>query len=462
MIIGNKATEIGDSFLIEANIPIVGVIAISTYTDDLTGVTGTRFFVKEFRFSIDGINYSSWIELTDPNLSSIIIASNDTFFIDYRYTRSGTDATGDLYFNSVTIDGEFTEPVCGEIYKNSIFADFFSCHDPEVMGWAINVTNKIYAGIVPKFITRGQTGNINDDEDYIDLFKSISWFFAYHVIYARKFEQFKNYYDLLIEFLKQRNIFVCHDEQQEDLLHILRNYYDEIRQRGTIQIIKEKSQSKPVDGELLRLICYNPIDEFLFTISKPESINWNIGTSSPLYQGTLFDNMLIKGYEKTLSAQSLSNYPLINSSDVSLVAESGINVIRVNGSVSGSGIGYTSSSDINKAMKVDTGISYEITFWIKQANIALENITFRIKAYDETGIEVDIESVVTGLSLNNFFVDKSLNQSNKYYFVRGIIYATSKPNISSSDARLNIGFGTNLRFRSNVRKILPEILIKTV
>lgn len=462
MIIGNKSTEFGDVFLIQADIPIVGLIGTVSYVDDTIGETLTRFFIKQFRYSVDSINYTSWIELTNDNLSSIIVASNDTFFIDYKYTRSGSDFTGDLYFNSITLDGEFLEPSCGEIYKKSIFADFFSCHDPEVVGWAINVTNKIYSGIVPKYITRGATGNINDDEDFIDLFKSISWFFAYHVIYARKFEFFKNYVDLLIDYLKQRNMIICHDELQIDLLYILQHYYDEIRQRGTIQIIRPKSDTKSVDGELLRLICYSPIDEFLFTISRPELINWNVDTSSPLYLGTLFDNMLIKGYETTESVEDITNYPLINDSDVSVIDESGINVININGSMSGSGIGYEEPFDTDKCIKVDIGLSYEITLWIKQEDIALENITFRIKAFDENENIVDLESPVTGLSLNNFFVEKSLNQSDKYYFIRGIIYANNKPNISSEEARLNIGFGSNLRFRDNVKKILPELVIKTV
>jgi len=462
LIIGNKSTEFGDVFLIQADIPIVGLIGTVSYVDDTIGETLTRFFIKQFRYSVDSINYTSWIELTNDNLSSIIVASNDTFFIDYKYTRSGSDFTGDLYFNSITLDGEFLEPSCGEIYKKSIFADFFSCHDPEVVGWAINVTNKIYSGIVPKYITRGATGNINDDEDFIDLFKSISWFFAYHVIYARKFEFFKNYVDLLIDYLKQRNMIICHDELQIDLLYILQHYYDEIRQRGTIQIIRPKSDTKSVDGELLRLICYSPIDEFLFTISRPELINWNVDTSSPLYLGTLFDNMLIKGYETTESVEDITNYPLINDSDVSVIDESGINVININGSMSGSGIGYEEPFDTDKCIKVDIGLSYEITLWIKQEDIALENITFRIKAFDENENIVDLESPVTGLSLNNFFVEKSLNQSDKYYFIRGIIYANNKPNISSEEARLNIGFGSNLRFRDNVKKILPELVIKTV
>jgi hypothetical protein len=459
-IVGNKASEIGDIILIKGTVPIVGLLSIASFEDETIGETADKYFVKEFKYSIDGINWSSWILLSDLNLSDIVVESNDTFFVDYRYIRSGSDATGDLYFTSITLNGEFLEPTCGEIYKKSIFADFFGCHDPEVIGWAINVANKVYNSIAPKFITRGQSDSITDDEDFIDFFKSISWFFAFHVIYSRKFQYFKNHFDLLLDYLRQRNIFIADQELQEGLLYILQNYFDEIRQRGTIQIIREKSSNKAVNGELLRIIGYNPVDEFLFSLLRPEISNWNIGTSSPNYRGTLFDNMLIKGFEKTESVQSLDNYPLINESDVQLIDEDGINVIEVTGSGEGSGIGY--QSDITKAIKIDHKVSYEITFKIKQDDIVNEKISFRIAAFDETENIVPLESSITGLSENNFFVDKSLNQADKYYFIRGVIYGSNTPNLNADQARLNIGFGDALRFRSNIKKIIPEVIIKTV
>ena len=61
---------------------------------------------------------------------------------------------------------------------------------------------------------------------------------------------------------------------------------------------------------------------------------------------------------------------------------------------------------------------------------------------------------------NNFFTQQNLIDINKWYFVRGIIFAATAPQKTDpNDYTLNIGFGDHLRFKgTNIVKIFPVIL----
>ena len=150
------------------------------------------------------------------------------------------------------------------------------------MRWCIAVTEKMYKlGIVPRYITRGDECNVNgEDRDYIDFWKAICCFWAIIVAYARKFETFHNNKVLLLKYLEERGMFVCENMDLTDLQYLMEYYYDEIRHRGTQMVGLAKGTDvngvpKPVDGEILRLMCYDPeCDEFLFAVSEWDKINW--------------------------------------------------------------------------------------------------------------------------------------------------------------------------------------------
>jgi len=105
MVINNRATEIGDVLLINAILPIYGVIRLQSFTDTTVGETTDRYFYKEFSFSTDGIIFSDWVELTDSNLEKLEVEPKNSLYINYRYTRTGSDSTGDLIFNDVVLLG---------------------------------------------------------------------------------------------------------------------------------------------------------------------------------------------------------------------------------------------------------------------------------------------------------------------------------------------------------------------
>jgi hypothetical protein len=88
MIVGNTCSEIGDVLLMESSIPITGLTSITSFIDVIIGETGTRFFLKEFSYSNDGLNFSNFIPLNNSNLSAITISSTDYFLFNYRYTRA--------------------------------------------------------------------------------------------------------------------------------------------------------------------------------------------------------------------------------------------------------------------------------------------------------------------------------------------------------------------------------------
>ena len=194
------------------------------------------------------------------------------------------------------------------------------------MNWCINVLEKIYKqGIVPNYIERGADQNINgEDRDYLDFWRTLTCFFSLLVNYARTFENFANNNTLLETYLRNRGLFICDNTSLVDLIYLKENYFDEIRQRGTLQIAKEKGGSKLVDGELIRLLCKGECEEFLFSLTEPEKAGWNLRNSSPLHHGLEEHSMLTKGYEKSKDFVDLDNYPLVNAPNCSIVKDSEI------------------------------------------------------------------------------------------------------------------------------------------
>ena len=79
---------------------------------------------------------------SDVNIQNITVGSKEQFVIEATYQRIGTDATGELVFNSMTLSGDFDE-LGYPIYDTTIFKKLFEVNDPSVLGWALNVLEKI-------------------------------------------------------------------------------------------------------------------------------------------------------------------------------------------------------------------------------------------------------------------------------------------------------------------------------
>jgi len=249
----NISSEIGDVILIKGNIPLIGLISFTAFADTLIGETGSKFFTKEFRYSLDGINFTTFQELTVPNITAISVNPTDFFFIEYKYTRAGTDASGTLRFIDNTLSAVFADLVCGPTYEKSIFNQFFSCFDQKILLWCLNVLEKTYKpGIIPKYITRDKNGNVNRiDEDFLAVWKAVTCFFAIIVQYARIFQDFSTFDRILKEYLIQKGLFICLDQNTEELLFLMKNYYRAINERGTKGVITKKLDKRQISTHTL-------------------------------------------------------------------------------------------------------------------------------------------------------------------------------------------------------------------
>lgn len=340
----------------------------------------------------------------------------------------------------------------GKIYQQSVFAKYFDADDAQALAWANNVFTKLVEqGIVPKYISR------ENEEDYEALYRPVAVFFSYLVRLAREIEAFKEDQFLSTQYLLNRGQFVCGDESLDELLYIIANTLREFSRRGTIESHRPStSPSTNPHGELLRMICWDELTFFKLGLGRPHKNSWNLDNSGPLHRGCTGRYDLNIGYEYTESVIDLSKYPLINDQYISLGQYRGKNSLHIEGvpftDISGVGL-----NDADKRITIDPRLNYEITFYVAQ-DITLENITFGCRAFDNTGTEIQLQSVVNGANEKFFFETRRLNKAGKFYFVRGIIYNKDRELMSIDEARLNIGFGRNLKFTEDVRTIIPYIV----
>jgi hypothetical protein len=450
----NDVTAIGDVFIVKSNTPVMGVQAISGYTDVLLNETGTRFFTKEFKYSTNGITYSDWLELSNTVLQNTFIGETDIFDIQYRYTRAGTDTTGILTFVSISLLGVIEEVSNPKIFTDLYFNKFFNYNDSSVLNWALNVLNKLYKrGVVSNYMDRGEVTN-EDDEDYLALFGALTHFFAILVRYAREFRDFTLNESLLLEYLKQKNIFLCDDISLSDLQNILSNLYLNFLERGTNVITKETGvDGRTFDGELLRLICKDSLDEFLFGIIETEKTIWNVNNNSPLYKGTKSAINLVKAYEPDQDVQDLGNYPLLESSYITKYTDSPKEVIRVLDAAGTVISGIGDAENQNKLILIDTRLSYEITFQVKQVILG-DYLHLKVNLYDSDEVLLldSPISATTGAQTNLAIEDESLNQNDEYYFIRVILFNQ----ITEDDSKyvLDIGFGNHLILNNSDAKYM--------
>jgi hypothetical protein len=479
-IVENKASEIGDVILIKASVPIVGLVTLSSFTDSVVNETSTKYFHKDFRYSVDGINFTTWRELTNNNIAAVDVSPTATFIIEYRYIRSGVDASNpDLEFDEVELSGDFAQVECGESYRNSIFAKFFTCTDLCVLSWMINVLEKIYKeGILPKYIDRGGQSNDSDqDKDFVEFWKTISQYFAYVVCYARQWEVSRSTsnYDILIEYLRNQTFFFCGQESIEELRYVMNNTYDEMRKRGTYEIIKTKGQDgRKINGEWHRLFCHlGKCSDWYFSYTFNYKIGWVGDSASPLYKGNYNDPGLTKGYEESKNVSDLNLYPLLNDNgSISIVSDLDntgldISVMSISSVLAGqyAGIGNEATQvSLDKLIKVSKNCEYEITFMVKQSNGSLNSLSFSVDTYDEGGNLLSPQG--TKLSTLNsvsseFFNKVNFPRTDKYYQVRGVIYSVGYSLTEGDlDGNKTSSPSKNLRFsRNTVCYISPKIIL---
>lgn len=415
-IICIKKTNVSDVIYIKSN-PVVGIIALTSFLENLSGVTVSSYFIsKSFRYSIDGINYSDWLTFDSPTLTSLSFSEKDTVIFELAYKKIATDPS--LEVVDIQLVSNDQDPNYDETYfTNSIFSEFFQSSSLEVLNWYINVLQKIYRrGLIPNYLER--LNEFNKDEDFIEFWRSIAKFFSFFVVYARKYEKFYEVESLLEEYLQQRGLSTSLNDTLTELQYLMSNFYREVLKRGSIHIIdnKYKDNSLEVNGELLRLISYKEEDEFLFNLHKLEHFGWNLGNSSPLWRGLQQNQSLHK-------VQS-----------------------------------YLNPSTSNSEITVNPYLSYNLNFYIQLPST--KALRVKVIGFDINNVTTSLIDYTTGIdSINNCILeDVRLQRDDKAIFFQGIIYGVGKTPFI--DGTTNLNQGSNLIFKSEIVKI--KIHIETV
>ncbi len=432
------------NFIYINSLPATGVISITGYTDNATGESGLTQFNRTFRYSKNGIEWSEWQLLTTLALTSLSIATTDTLCLEFAYEKSQPLGTDTLNVTSVTVST--TEEVFVELpyFKDSQFAQYFQSNDAELLGWHINVLQKLYApGIIAPFVSR--LNSEGSPEDFISFWGAITRFFAYYVKFARVFQNFHEYKPLLTEYLEQRGLHTSIDNTLEQLQYLMRSYYKQMSKRGSIDIKKEGGNEGW--GELLRLIYYVGTDEFLFNLHRPEHAGWWLGQCTPQHRGLYFNDNINKAFETGFDVTDLSKYPLTGT--VTKVTDGDNSVMHINGS---GGITPT-----GRYIKVDSNIDYEVSFLIKKS--AGNTLTFKCIPYDADNNPLSCTSVSTSLASNFFLNGADLQEFDGYMFVKGMVYNYNlAPSLGMT---MELNQGTDLIFPREATKIRIQIAISS-
>jgi hypothetical protein len=409
----------GNSIFIRT-IPQTGIIALTSFVDNTTGIVTS----KSFRYSLNGIQFTDWQPLTINNITSIVTTEADIVVFELKYDKSASSNVS----VDVAIDSDVNPVLEGYYFKNSIFSTFFGTDDINVLNWLINVLEKLFQkGLLPNYLDRYDDNN--DATDFLNFWKAICKFFSYYVIYARQYQTFYTNIHLLREFLAERGIVYSLDNTLSQLNILMKQYYYQIAKRGTIKVIETGGTVK---GELLRLIQHQDNDEFIFNQTLEEQATWNLDNYSPLYRGITSNTNANKWFEKDII------------SDISKYNVTG-NVTIVNNTLKITGIGGVQGKKIN----IDPSLDYEFFFLIKKT--AGADLTIGFDAYDADGNIINLKAVNTGFDKNNFFANGTLQRSDKYMVVSGILYRSSQ--------KLIITDNFNLKMSSDVVSVAPKITL---
>jgi hypothetical protein len=340
------------------------------------------------------------------------------------------------------------------VYDKSIFKPFFDSNDSGAAAWAANVLSKLIEnGEVAKYIKRyTENGTATEFEK---VFEPTTIFFSYLVQLAREYRDFKLDSYLIESYLKNTGQLTCSEETLVQLQYLVSNLLRVRSERGSLSMIYQSPDISIPHGELLRLLCWNATTFFKLGVARPQHNSWNVNNSSPLNRSNTGRYDLNLAWEYTEGVESLTPYPLLQPSYITLDSYRGKQCLHIEQVPFGetAGIG---GSDTSKAIIIDPRLNYEITFYIAQ-DVTLENISFGCLAFDALGDPISLKNVVTDANQNWFFETRRLNQVGKFYMIRGIVYNTNINTLTQDEARLNIGFGTNLKSTDDVAMIIPYI-----
>lgn len=315
---------------------MLNIQTIINYSDNTTGETSIRTFSRNFQYSLDGgVTFSDWYNLDGINASNItnintyLQSDFHQLVIRFKYTRTGTDNTGELQINSISVNG--TNIDRGSVFivsAKGLFADTVY-NNINVMMLMINLAQKMYEnGIVPAYITRQEQENgFMSDQAYIDFWEAIAYFYAIISIDSIKFENIYWNRPLICEFLTEKNVFLCDCTNIIEMQLIAQNFYTEMRVRGTEEIFKPQgyqynigyrnTYSLPV-SYVIQPSTGVQIDGIVYTEVSDLPFGWTVQGGTVLissdrnYHQVLFFNNSTSNYDIPSGNQSIV-FPTSNS-----------------------------------------------------------------------------------------------------------------------------------------------------
>lgn len=421
--------------------PTVGILSLLSFTDDSVVSNEEAFFTKTFRYTLDGINYSSWQPLTTANLTAIEFDAKSVFIAELAYGKNESSGDTSLEITSVTLEATIEEPSneANEAFNSSIFNGFFSVNDAEVMSWYINVLEKVYnKGVLANFVSRKDRQG--SDADFIAFWSGIAKYFAYYVKLARVFSRFYESTVLIEDFLTQRGLVLSSSNSLEDLSYLLEHFYEQIAARGTPAILQLKSDSVNVDGELIRLLQLTHTEELIFCFFDKVKFGWTIDRSSPSYRGMRKNfniNKLPWSLNSTVTNQDILPYTLGNCS----IEDDALKIIDI-GSV-----------NVTDPITVDSRLDYQFSFLVKIDEG--KTLTFNLLGYN-SGSSVNNYSRQSGNVTNNFFVEALLTRGDKFFEVRCVLFNSARGGFGGDTT--NLRQGHNILMNSACNEIVFQIL----
>lgn len=466
MVINNTATQVNDVLIIQVKSPILGITSLQTYSDVTVGETVNRFFKREFSYSLDGLFFTDWLDLKDEVLQGINFSQDSKFYVNYRYTRLGSDDTGVLEWHSVRLIGDYNYSYTGSYFvlPKSIFSDYFY-RNPKHIHLCTILLKKLYDdGILAEYITRGETENPEiDDRDFIDFWDTVCCFYALIFLHAEKVIEYYDDKESLKKFLSGFDMYFNQDQDMQDLKYVESNYYEQISLRGTV-IPFDLNNDEKVLGEFLRLIHYKVGDFYLFEKIPNTESGWWMNKTSPAYKGNFSSKTTIVAgeFSNNLKNSTFNNTPIYNANgDVLYSTDSSYNVYEIKNVTSGDicGIGYDKGNWFNTnfqdSWNVDENVDYELSFYVKKIGL---NPVMNIGC---VGVSVGGNKKVllnqsNGLQSEYFIKNLTLNNQTDYFFIKLFIYGKNNLNTNIGTDFL---FGNQLRMVSGVDKIVPIIEI---
>lgn len=332
-----------------------------------------------------------------------------------------------------------------KVYDKTTFKRFFEKDDPRVEAWAENVLSKMCSpGILPVFLNK-------EDDDYKSFWGTFTHLFAMVVIYARQYNEIDTNKILFDLFVKERGLVTDTVDTEFQMKFLFNNYVNEYRKRGRVDIV---SKEGVILGELLRLLRYKSIDEFIFALLLPRDTGWTLGYSSPTWNRTDTVMNMNKGYESTIDVQDLSKYPLINPTGVILqgdLTNEGL-PIQTMTFVGNEITGISSEIDKDNLIIIDEDLPYQISMKIKNTGSLANaininpNLTFGVQIYDHLLRPLTCVETVGTIESNSFVkndADVSFVSNDLFYEFRGTI---SKKNRNFAEqVQLNFLNGRGLR-----------------